>query len=79
METYFRGIERNRPRDSQISSVANWLNGNRPIVAEESRFLDDWEDLACPQQALERAGLEHVLEACGAFLKERGWARVPLI
>jgi hypothetical protein len=35
-----------KARDMYVKSVRNWVDGKRPVVEEESHFLDDQNDLA---------------------------------
>ncbi len=35
-----------KARDMYVDSVSNWIDGKKPVVEEESHFLDNRNDLA---------------------------------
>lgn len=53
--------ERTIPGPAIISNVRNWIQGTKPVVPEEQRFLCDWEDLVCPEIPSDYGGLDSLL------------------
>ena len=41
-------IERRPSQQNHIQNVSNWPRGNRPVVPQESGFLNRWDDLVSP-------------------------------
>lgn len=39
-------VKMEKARDMYVESVRNWVDGKKPVVEEESHFLDDQNDLA---------------------------------
>ncbi|PSN60376.1 hypothetical protein BS50DRAFT_506667, partial [Corynespora cassiicola Philippines] len=72
LEGYYRHLERRRPQESQLQSISNWLEGNKPIVPAESAAYTDWEDLVSPHNPSDYGGLERLLESCAIVLKKQG-------
>ncbi|KAF5008705.1 hypothetical protein FDECE_5032 [Fusarium decemcellulare] len=55
-------LERPDPEESQIKSVRSWMKGNKPVLAPEATFLNDWSDLKRARPSVERGGLESFIE-----------------
>ena len=53
--------ERTIPGPAIISNVRNWVQGTKPVVLEEQKFLCDWEDLVCPEIPSDYGGLDSLL------------------
>ncbi|MCJ1249462.1 hypothetical protein MMC30_006686 [Trapelia coarctata] len=49
LEAYYRQIERTKPSQRNIKSVAYWIKAHKPLAASESEFLTDWNDLIAPE------------------------------
>jgi hypothetical protein len=72
LESYFRQIERPRPQERSVKSVLRWLKGNKPLVVEESSFLNTRDDLTSPAKAATRSSIETFVESCAVFLHNFG-------
>ena len=76
LEACFRQIERPQPQEHDIRSVTRWLRGNKPFTADESTFLNNWDDLAAPTPPVTRTAIETFVEACAVMLQGRGYLTV---
>ena len=76
LEMYLKQIERARPQERNLNSVARWLDGNKPLVAEESKFMDDWDDMVGPVSGATRTGIQAVVEECAAMVQSRQYSSV---
>lgn len=76
LQAYLQQIERRRPEQRDIESVVHWLDGNKPLVANESTFLNNWDDLIAPASSATRSGIETFVGSCAAMLHSRGWPKV---
>lgn len=62
-----------KPQKKNLESVRNWVEGKRPVIEEESHFLDDAADLAALASSSAAASpLENWAEAVlwSKFLKK---------
>ena len=78
LRAYFRHIERPDPEQRNIRSVTRWLQGNKPVVATESTFLNDWNDLTAPVPAITRTVMETFVESCASILYDHGFFKASL-
>lgn len=76
LEAYFRQIERHQPQEQDIRSVSNWFRGTKPLVANESTFLNNWDDLVSPIRGVTRTGIEAFVENCAVLIRRRGYSSV---
>lgn len=76
LETYHRQMERPGPKERNIKNVARWLDGNKPLALPESSFMNNWDDLVAPSDALDHGGLDAVVANVGALLHR--W-RMPMV
>ncbi|KAF2261111.1 hypothetical protein CC78DRAFT_471179, partial [Lojkania enalia] len=72
LRDYYSHLEQRKPQRTHVESISNWLHGNKPLVAEESVFLEDWEDLSSPNHPVDHGGLERFLERCALQLDKIG-------
>lgn len=72
LEAYFRQLERHRPQERNIQSVSNWFMGTKPLVANESTFLNNWDDLVSPMRGVTCTGIETFVGNCAALIR-RHW------
>ena len=72
LHSYLQQVERPRPEQRDIESVLNWLKGNKPLVASESTFLNNWDDLIAPAVPTTRSGIETFVGNCAVILRSRG-------
>lgn len=70
LNIYYEDIERQAPKTAKIKGLSKWLTQNKPVVLDESRFLDDWDDLISPNSANDRGGLNSLIETIAAFLNK---------
>lgn len=70
LEAYLRNQGQAKAETSSIENVCNWVEGNKPVVLEEQRFLSDWDDLRCPQCPADKGGLDNMLEWLGCRLTD---------
>ncbi|KAF2001716.1 hypothetical protein P154DRAFT_619088 [Amniculicola lignicola CBS 123094] len=70
LQSFYWHLERKRPRESQLQSISNWLEGNKPMVEAESSAYLDWEDLGSPHNPSDHGGLESVLERYSVRLQK---------
>lgn len=75
LNLYYGHIERQAPKTSNIRSLSRWLNQNKPVVLEESKFLDDWDDLMSPNSTND-GGLGSLIENIAAFLDRIGLGKL---
>ena len=73
VDAYFRQIERPKPKDRDIGSVIRWVAGNKPVIARESTFLNDWDDLVAPASSVTHTAIETLIEYCASRLHEYGF------
>ena len=71
LQAYLQQVERLPPEQRDIKSVTHWLDGNKPLVANESSFLNNWDDLIAPAGPATRSGIETFVESCAAMLHNR--------
>ena len=76
LETYYRQIERPRPKERNIESVARWLEGNKPLSMPESSFMNDWGDFMAPSDRSDHGGLDAAVANLGALLHRWGMPTV---
>ena len=76
LEAHYRHIERLPSKRTHVESVINWMKGNKPLVAEESGFLNTWDDLISPRERADHGGLDIFISRCVAKLAERGFRKV---
>ena len=76
LQAYLQQVERPRPEQRDIESVIHWLDGNKPLVADESTFLNNWDDLVAPAVPTTRSGIETFVGSCAATLHSRQYCRV---
>ncbi|KAI1495537.1 hypothetical protein F5X99DRAFT_123616 [Biscogniauxia marginata] len=69
---YYENIERQKPNLSRIESVGNWMNGTKPLVEDESTFLNDWDDLRSPRNPEDHSGTDIFLGNLTAALSKAG-------
>ena len=62
LDRYHRMLNCPRPPRSQVGSVANFLDGNKPLAYVESKFLDDPEDLVSVSTSVDRGRLNRQVE-----------------
>ncbi|KAI0477044.1 hypothetical protein GGR56DRAFT_386601 [Xylariaceae sp. FL0804] len=74
IESYYRHVERPRPRDVTYDSVFNWVHGNKPLAEAESSFLDNRTDLRCPELPHDYGGLDAALENWSAMVHFGGYS-----
>lgn len=72
LASHFQHLERPGPKESDLESMTHWMLGNKPLVAEESTFMDDWEDLRRPKTHADHGYLEVLLESWAAAFNGRG-------
>ena len=72
LQAFLQNAERPRPGKRDIESVLHWLKGIKPLVANESTFLNDWDDLIAPAVPATRSGIETIVGNCAAVLQNRG-------
>lgn len=72
LETYFRLVERPRPREQSVKSLTRWMEGNKPLALEESTFLNDWNDLVGPNDSSDHGGVDESLMNFAGFLASLG-------
>lgn len=77
LDAYFRRLSQPAEK-SNIQSVTNWVDGNKPLAREESAFLHDWEDLVSPPSHSERAGLHRLISKLFPILVDWGLMKVVL-
>ncbi|KAI0879576.1 hypothetical protein GGS24DRAFT_2992 [Hypoxylon argillaceum] len=70
---YYQNIERPKPNRSNVRSVCNWLNGTKPLVAAESEFLNDWDDLRSPRSPADQSGIDVFLGNLAVALAKKGF------
>ncbi|KAI0096923.1 hypothetical protein GGR51DRAFT_542330 [Nemania sp. FL0031] len=73
---YYQNIERPKPSESNVRSVRNWMDGTKPLVAVESGFLDDWDDLRSPRTPADHSGIDVFLGNLAAVLAKRGFTNL---
>jgi len=73
---YYLNIEREVPKQGNVRSISHWLNGNKPLAAKESTFLDDWDDLISPKPRADHGGLDSLLGNFTAALGRFGLAKL---
>ncbi|KAF2812454.1 uncharacterized protein BDZ99DRAFT_383497 [Mytilinidion resinicola] len=66
LEAYYRHIERLPSKRTHVESVVNWMKGNKPLVAEESEFLNTWDDLISPRERADYGGLDIFISGCAS-------------
>lgn len=71
-------MERPPPTGRNITSVARWLDGNKPLIMPESSFMNNWDDLVAPSDALDHGGLDAAVANFGALLHRWGLPMVYL-
>ncbi|KAK0707026.1 hypothetical protein B0T26DRAFT_790743 [Lasiosphaeria miniovina] len=71
LASFLKNLERPEPEGDQVKSVANWMDGKKPLVRAESGFLGDWSDLRRARPPLEKGGLEVFLARCAASSRLR--------
>ncbi|KAI0439847.1 hypothetical protein F4803DRAFT_22247 [Xylaria telfairii] len=76
MVAYYQNIERPKPTESNVKSVSNWMDGTKPLVAAESGFLNDWDDLRSPRDPADHSGIDVFLGNLAATLTKRGFAKL---
>ncbi|UPK95374.1 hypothetical protein LCI18_006309 [Fusarium solani-melongenae] len=64
LAAFYTHLERSEPEESEIQSVANWMDGKKPVAFAESTFLNDWSDLRRAKHSVEKGGLETFLGRC---------------
>jgi hypothetical protein len=79
LEAYYRHIERLPSQRAHVDNVVNWMKGNKPLVVEESGFLNSWDDLISPKQRPDHGGLDTFISQCIAKLAEWGFRKVRLL
>ncbi|USP80435.1 uncharacterized protein yc1106_07709 [Curvularia clavata] len=72
LEMYYKHVERGPSDPKNVQSVANWMQGNKPLTAEESTFLNSWDDLVSPSEHADHGGLNVLLKRLSH--KVYGWA-----
>ena len=76
LDIYLKQIERERPNERNLNSVAKWLDGNKPFLEEESKFLDNWDDVIGPVHGATRTGIQAFVEDCAAMMQSRRYSSV---
>ncbi|RMJ16570.1 hypothetical protein CDV36_003723 [Fusarium kuroshium] len=61
LAAFYTHLERPEPEEPEIKSVANWMDGKKPVAFAESTFLNDWSDLRRAKHSVEKGGLETFL------------------
>ncbi|EOA88824.1 uncharacterized protein SETTUDRAFT_106391, partial [Exserohilum turcica Et28A] len=62
LEMYYKHVERGPSHPKNVQSVANWMQGNKPLIPEESTFLNSWDDLVSPSERADHGGLNVLLK-----------------
>jgi hypothetical protein len=78
MDLYFKRCEAPRPQDGHVRSTANWMNGNQPLAAAESKIFDDHNDLVAPACEADESGLEDIVTWLATLLMSTRLANVTL-
>lgn len=76
LQAHLRLVERSRPQEQDITSVTEWIDGNKPLVANESTFLNDWNDLVAPVRPATRSAVQKLVERFAAWLHAYGYSHV---
>ena len=76
LQAYLQQIERPPRKERDIESVTRWLAGTKPLVAGESTFLNDWDDLVATARPATRSGIENFVESCAAWVHVHGYSWV---
>ena len=76
LQAYLQQVERPLPDQRDIKSVTHWLDGNKPLAANESTFLNNWDDLIAPAAPATRSEIETFVGSCAAMLHNRQCSRV---
>ncbi|OIW24413.1 hypothetical protein CONLIGDRAFT_565921, partial [Coniochaeta ligniaria NRRL 30616] len=75
LSSFLDHLERPQPEETEIQSVINWMDGKKPLVREESTFLNDWSDLRRSRQSQEKGGLEVLLGRCATSPRLRSFCK----
>jgi hypothetical protein len=59
-----------------VENLANWMEGNKPLVAEESEFLNVWDDLVSPRERDDYGRLDDLIRPCVTKLFDWGLLKV---
>ena len=59
-------------QERNARSVTSWIRDNKPLVAKESSFLTNWEDLVAPNVPNTRTMTEIFIGNCAALLHSYG-------
>ena len=52
------------------------MDGNRPLIEDESSFLGDWDDLRALRQPVDSSSLNRWIENIAIFLRKHGFTKV---
>ncbi|KAK4231616.1 hypothetical protein QBC38DRAFT_226349 [Podospora fimiseda] len=78
LDLYLRQTQWPRVKDGNAESIANWMRANKPIVARESTFLNNWDDLVAPiiTTTNTQTVFDGWIAACAVLLHKLGLVKV---
>lgn len=59
---YFQLCSFNAPRQDNFESIQRWMMSVKPLIKEETRFLEHPDDMVTAQRDFEDGTLEHMVE-----------------